>query len=377
MQQMGGLDYAVEVEEMQPLVGARFKKFYACEDKTLRLKLHKKGDVNIVAENGIRLHISEKFAESLEKPSQFSMVVRKHLENAPLTAISQFAGDRIVEFTFGKIKLVFELFAKGNCILVGEDGKIIDVMKREAYASRKIAPKHPHVAPPSEKKPIAQVEESDLQGSGNLTALLSTKLSTSTIYIDEAIARCGCGKEGAELITPQQKSGIIFELRKISAERKPTVYYEAGKPIAFATTELKQFEHSEKKQFEKFSQALEEYYINVDRSNVDKKQGKGKKAEGGENVMEKLKRKLKFQLESETEFREKERHAQETGDYIYANHQLFENLLAAERKMKEEKKKNEEIETELNKISAESGQKLKIKIGERGEIVIEVGPQES
>ncbi len=372
MQQMGGLDYAVEVEEMQPLVGSRFKKFYACEDKTLRLKLHKKGDVNIVAENGVRLHIAEKFAESLEKPSQFSMVVRKHLENAPLTAVSQLAGDRIIEFTFGKIKLVFELFAKGNCILVGEDGKIIDVMKREAYASRKIAPKHPYVAPPSEKKPIAQVEETDLQGSGNLTALLSNKLSTSTIYIEEAIARCGVKKEGAEL-TPQEKNSIIFELRKISVDRKPMVYYENGKPAAFAVTELKQFEHSEKKQFEKFSQALEEYYINVDRTSAEnKKHGKGKKAEGREEIMEKLKRKLKFQLESETEFREKERRAQETGDYIYANHQLFENLLAAARKLKEEKRKPEEIETELNKISVEHGQKLKIKIGEKGEIEVEV-----
>ena len=66
--------------------------------------------------------------------------------------IRQYNFDRIVELHVAKeqkFTLVIELFAKGNIILLDEEGKIILPLKRKLWSDRKISSKEEYLYPPN------------------------------------------------------------------------------------------------------------------------------------------------------------------------------------------------------------------------------------
>ena len=95
--------------------------------------------LSINAENG-RVHITENsLFNNPEKPFNFCMVLRKHLNGAKLTNISQVGNDRIINFTFENSnelgdkeikKLIIEIMGKhSNIILTTSTGIILDSAK--------------------------------------------------------------------------------------------------------------------------------------------------------------------------------------------------------------------------------------------------------
>ena len=58
------------------------------------------------------------------QPSQFAMVLRKHLNNSRLIEVKQLGFDRIISMIFehgsGKLELIIELFRDGNVLLLDE-----------------------------------------------------------------------------------------------------------------------------------------------------------------------------------------------------------------------------------------------------------------
>ena len=91
------------------------------------------------------------------QPSQFAMVLRKHLNNSRLIEVEQLGFDRIVSMTFehgsGKLKLIIELFRDGNVLLLDEQGIIIQPLTHAKYASRSLKRGVKYIPPPAAVDP--------------------------------------------------------------------------------------------------------------------------------------------------------------------------------------------------------------------------------
>ncbi len=350
---MGNWDYAVIVKELQQYSGAYFDKFYICTDGSALLRLRKGKAIAIVA-NSNSLYVTEKPPATLETPPQFAMVVRKWLENGNLQSVEQINGDRIISFNFKNknnenYSLVFELFGKGNTILL-KGGEIIDALRREEFSSRKIKPRQKYVAPPA-KKPIEEIEITDFKQSGKTIAVISSIANCPPFYIEETLARTGASNDVTQL-NDSEKEKLLQELKKIKQEYAPRVYLEEGKPVAFSFTKLEKMK-SEEKTFESFSEALEFYYSNL----VEPKEKKKKES--------KTTIRLDFQKKAIEEYKNKEEENRKIAGLLYSKYAFFEELLETARKLSEEKKTEKEIEEKLAQIIEKNNEKAIVKMKNR------------
>lgn len=90
--------------------------------------------------NEARINLTNKKYENPEKPDNFCMVLRKHLNQAKILDIKQYGLDRVVEFSIASLdemgfdtskKLIVEIMGRhSNIILTDENYKIIDAIKR-------------------------------------------------------------------------------------------------------------------------------------------------------------------------------------------------------------------------------------------------------
>lgn len=137
MQKMSGLDLQFAVSELAHLQGKRIAKIRRTDSGIFLFKI---GSEEVLFEPGVRLHLTRQMLQATDAPDGFVGFLRKNLEGKTAAEIKQYGSDRIVEIsTKSKERLVFELFRKGNLILVGEDGIIYACLQTEVAGGRKIA----------------------------------------------------------------------------------------------------------------------------------------------------------------------------------------------------------------------------------------------
>src|SRR3989338_4160562 len=112
-----------------------FNKIYDLTKTSFRIKMHKKGEYNLLVNLPGLVFLSNALPNTeVDKPSNFTMYLRKKLYNARLIEVRQLQFDRIIEFEFEavgkKTFLIIELFAEGNIILLDDKRIILSSMKR-------------------------------------------------------------------------------------------------------------------------------------------------------------------------------------------------------------------------------------------------------
>ncbi len=139
----GGFLYTV-TRELQTAIDCHVDKIYQPARDVLVLHLRKKGFVKkliLSASSGTaRVHFTEQRYENPDTPPMFCMLARKLFSSARLVSIEQKGLERVIEFTFETTnemgdrispKIVCELIGNSsNIILVAEDGKIYDAVRR-------------------------------------------------------------------------------------------------------------------------------------------------------------------------------------------------------------------------------------------------------
>ena len=129
-EQSSSFEIARIVRELSEMVGARARKAYQPHYEQIVLRLNRKGlpSTDLVIVRGRRVYTSRRDRPMPSKPSQFAMVLRKHLNNSRLVSVEQYGFDRVIELTFehggGLLSLVIELFRDGNVLLLDESGVI-------------------------------------------------------------------------------------------------------------------------------------------------------------------------------------------------------------------------------------------------------------
>ena len=158
-EQASSFDVARIVRELSKMIGARARKAYQPHYEQVVIRLNPKGvpSSDLVIVSGSRLYLSQRDTPMPSQPSQFAMVLRKHLNNSRLIAVEQLGFDRIICMTFehgsGKLKLIIELFRDGNVLLLDNEGVIIQPLTHAKYASRSLKRGVEYLPPPAAVDP--------------------------------------------------------------------------------------------------------------------------------------------------------------------------------------------------------------------------------
>ncbi len=308
MQETGNLDVFFLSRELASLEGARLDNAYQCGEKDFRFRFGKK---DLAVRLGEHAFLGER-KPAPKSPSQFAMLLRKHLRGKRVSSVNQIGFDRLLRVGFGEKSLVFELFSKGNLLLL-EGGRIIRPFKFEEFSARTLKPGETYSPPPSPKEDPRTAE---FPSTGKAVPALSKALELPPFYLEEACARAGVGFK--EELDAKKAEAIREAALSLFSEARPVVYFEEGKPVAFSPFPLKKMRGKEFKEFDSLSAALQEYYSFVSPSSVEPKR---------DFVREQ-------RLAAIKDFREKEGAAREAGDWLSANAFLVDQALELVRKGK-------------------------------------------
>ena len=158
-EQSSSFDVARIVRELSEMVGARARKVYQPHYEQVVVRLNRKGlpSTDLVIVRGRRVYTSQRDRPMPSKPSQFAMVLRKHMNNSRLISVEQYGFDRVIELTFehggGRLRLVIELFRDGNVLLLDDNGVIIQPLTHAKYASRSLKRGVAYAPPPETVDP--------------------------------------------------------------------------------------------------------------------------------------------------------------------------------------------------------------------------------
>ena len=148
---------AFTVSELQSLLNSKIEKIIQPDSDRVVMTLRNNGcNYNLllcIRQGEARVQLTDLHFQAQENPSALCMLLRKHLISSRITEILQPGFDRIIEFKLSsrnelgdscELRLITELTGRCcNIILVAEDGRIIDAVRRTGFseaAGRSVLP---------------------------------------------------------------------------------------------------------------------------------------------------------------------------------------------------------------------------------------------
>lgn len=278
---------ALTSELKEKLEGGRIDKVQQPERDMLLFSLRSKGEnlrLLIAAGTGnARVHITEASFENPAEPPMFCMLMRKHLVSAHIVSVSQPDYERMLVIELdsrdelgvvSRKKLVVEMIGRSsNVILVGEDGRIIDCMRRADFAGdalRRLLPGMIYRLPPKQNKtPFTGSlpdERRALISSADRTMpvdkwLLSSFSGLSPLICRELSYRCG-----GDYDTLPEMLDVLSDIIEAGAF-EPKMLIQDSKPMDFSFMGISQYGAAVScESFESFSLLLDAYYSRRDRA---------------------------------------------------------------------------------------------------------------
>lgn len=216
----------------------------------------------------------------------FCMLLRKHLQNARITRISQPGLERIIQLEMEHLnelgdlctkKLIIEIMGKhSNIIFTNDENMIIDSIKHISgmvSSVREVLPGRPYFIPETQEKhnPLtadeAEFHTLILQKNCPVyKAIYGTYTGFSPVLSQEICYRCDIdGDASTASLTDAQMHqlyeafhGIIEAI--LSGNFEPNIVYEHKAPSEFASVALTMYGMDERRHFDSVSVLLEQYY---------------------------------------------------------------------------------------------------------------------
>jgi len=249
-----------------------------------------------------RMQLTELSRENPDKPPMFCMLLRKHLNGGRILDVTQPPLERVIILRLEALdelgdrverKLVLEAMGRhSNLILVDEEGRIIDCLRRVDYEmseKRQVLPGLLYRLPPTQEKldptvldreelerrlaqapEQAQADQWLLDTFGGLSPLVCRELAHraggSTDARLHLMGEAGCNRLLDEL------EGLISQVR--AAEFAPHLISIDGRPKDFTFFDIQQYgTAAELKPYESFSSLLDAFY--EQRENQERVRQKG------------------------------------------------------------------------------------------------------
>ena len=278
----------------QKIVGGRIDKVQQPERDMLLISLRANGKnrrLLIAAGTGnARVHLTEASFENPAEPPMFCMLLRKHLVGAHIVSIYQPQHERMLTLLLdthdelgvdSRKELVVEMIGRSaNVILVGEDGRIIDCMRRVDFAGdamRRLLPGMIYRMPPKQEK--LSFFDSDPESRRALLAqadretpmdkfLLDRFSGLSPLICRELSFRCSgdYGRIGAQMDALQETVE--------NGEFTPCLISRDGKPLDFSFLAIAQYgEAAQIERCDSFSALLDAFYTRRDKQEQQRRRG--------------------------------------------------------------------------------------------------------
>ena len=290
-----GITVAALVAELSDkLTGARISKIAQPETDELlfTLKNNKENYRLILSANaGLPLvYLTQENKMSPMTAPNFCMLLRKHIGNGRISAITQPGMERILDFTvehldeLGDLKekhLMVELMGKhSNIIFCNESGQIVDAIKRippQVSSVREVLPGREYFIPDTMHKldPLSVTEEEFYahiltKGTALSKALYTGLTGLSPIAAEEIVHRAGLdGDVSASSLSVVEQihlwntfSRVINDIK--SGKFSPAIYYRGGEPVDFSAITLSCLGGCESAPQESVSLMLSAFYAEKD-----------------------------------------------------------------------------------------------------------------
>ncbi|MBS5334719.1 MAG: NFACT family protein [Firmicutes bacterium] len=282
-----GIVTMAAVCEMRPkLIMGKIDKIYQPESEELVFHIHtKQGNLKLYASvnpGAARIHFIRSQLQNPPAPLPFCMLLRKHIQGARITDITQTGSERIIEisletlnelgFTVSK-KLIFEIMGKHSNIILLDiaSGKIIDSIKHvsiDVNRVRQLLPGIIYQYPPKQDKIPFKELLGDISAEQNYIS--ANGLSPDASVIQKTIG--GISPSFAEEMALSNNSVEFLKntCKKIYlSEASPVVYTDdKGIPREFHVTTLSEYEDvCTAIPFDSLSECMEYYYNNKQSTN--------------------------------------------------------------------------------------------------------------
>jgi predicted ribosome quality control (RQC) complex YloA/Tae2 family protein len=327
-QQLSALDIHYLVKELRFLADSRLDKVYHPSKKELILQffVSGKGKQQLLINAGNYLYLIS-YKPPSQEPSDFCMYLRKKLANSRLTEIKQLGFERIIEFKFQTKQetssLIFEMFSKGNIILL-KDNKILSAVEYQKFSARTIRPKEEYSYPKKEFN-FLELTQKDLKDlllkttKESIVKSLAIDLGLGGVYSEEIclLSKINKNKKPAEL--DDKEITALFESLKSIKNKKlePIIIYENNLVKDVIPFRLNLYKNLRQKSFKTFSSALEEFFSQQMPAEQLKYQKQINKAK---EIIEK-------QIQHLEELKQQEKLNKEKAELLYKNYKLVKEIL--------------------------------------------------
>ncbi len=281
-------------EITEVLSGTRIDKIHQPSKEELVLLFRKSGVSKrlliCIRPSTPRIHFTESNSENPSEPPMFCMLMRKYLSGAKFLQVEDTGFERVVTLVFGCLnemgdsvtfKLVTELIGKQtNVVLVGNDGRIVDSLRRSDIESgaRLIQPGAVYTYPEKQEKinMFATDSKSIVQLICNESAPLSKAILSVLDGVSPLISReiavisgLDTDSVASELNDSERirlYNGIEAFKSKAETENPMALIDRNGIPFEFSYTEITQYGSSaETKKYASYSELLDSVFAERDR----------------------------------------------------------------------------------------------------------------
>ncbi|KHN85122.1 Nuclear export mediator factor NEMF -like protein [Toxocara canis] len=299
------LDVFAAVHDLKALQGLRVTNVYDIDSKTYLIRLHVADEkCFIMLESGMRLHKSSFDWPKAQFPSSFSMKLRKHIKQKRFEKVEQLGVDRIVDMQFGSedraAHVIVELYDRGNIVLTDHQYTILNVLRPRTdkdtdvrFAVRETYPignARQEVVVPS-KEQLAE-----MLGRAKKSESLKRALAPSTQYgpalVEHSLRSIGIASNSQigihisateedvqklsvamdiaqkvfDEIREKRSRGFIVYKLDTRADGVSLESYQEFHPYRF-----KQCESENLREFESFSECVDEYFSKIELQKADQR----------------------------------------------------------------------------------------------------------
>lgn len=348
--ELTSLDLSILMDEFKQLEEGHVQKVYQRKHElTVEVYVGGEGKKRVIIGPN-HVFLSKYKRDNPTRPPGFAMELRKHLGR--IDSIKQRGFDRILEIQSGDVKLVCEIFGKGNFILVKE-GKIIGALRQEDWADRTVAVGEEYVYPEPAPDPRDMTDYIENLGEGELVRQIASKLSLGGTYAEEICERLGIQKDKhVEELSESEAEKVNQEIERfLNQEIQPRIYKEDEELKRAVPFPLETYSDYSEEVFESFSESLDEFFYRREKRKEErqKRAAYRERKEGLERQLEQQNRKIEGLKRSAEENREK-------AELIYKDYgRLSEIQQMVEQAIKEHdwkgtRSKLEEAETEASNM---------------------------
>lgn len=329
---LSSFDLRALVAEWQGLIGGHIDKVYQQGDELiLRINVPDRGKVELYSKSGRWLCLHE-VENKPESPPPFAQALRRLLDNARVIGVEQRGFDRIAVFRVERshegLDMIFEVFGKGNLVLVRE-GTTIAALYPQKFKDRKILIGEPYAYPAPGIDPL-ELDRSGFSNAltsakGQVVRVLASVMNLGGTYAEELCLRASVDKETrVKDLSPAQVDSLYTALNNLAVavdqEPRPSVVFQEGHAIDATPVELIQHRDLERRPFPTFNEALS-HFLTVAEPD----------AQIAQELTAKFERRIAQQQETLRALREEAMTLEAQAVFLYGHYAVFDELLRAHR----------------------------------------------